>query len=105
MDVIERQCGAIDVQLEDIGPVIMASDAEMDPPGERSRHSPPQLSLREREVLRWIAQGKSTGQVGAILGISEQTVTKLVADASKKLGTVSLTHAVAIALRDCLIEV
>ncbi|HEY4546025.1 MAG TPA: LuxR family transcriptional regulator [Pedomonas sp.] len=35
--------------------------------------SPP-ITRRERECLRWIAQGKSSADIAAILGISENTV-------------------------------
>jgi DNA-binding CsgD family transcriptional regulator len=34
----------------------------------------PQLTQREQEVLRWTAEGKSSWEVGAILGMSEHTV-------------------------------
>ena len=35
---------------------------------------PPQLSEREREVLSWVARGKSNASIGEILGISNHTV-------------------------------
>ena len=35
---------------------------------------PPQLSKREREVLTWVARGKSNASIGEILGISTHTV-------------------------------
>ena len=34
----------------------------------------PHLTSREREVLRWTANGKSTWEIGEILGIAQQTV-------------------------------
>jgi DNA-binding CsgD family transcriptional regulator len=34
----------------------------------------PQLTVREQEVLRWTAEGKSSWEVGTILGMSEHTV-------------------------------
>ena len=34
----------------------------------------PELSMRETEVLAWVAQGKSNGLIGEILGISSHTV-------------------------------
>ena len=42
----------------------------------RQLHAPTDrdLSLREREMLRWTAAGKTAGEIGLILGISERTV-------------------------------
>jgi LuxR family transcriptional activator of conjugal transfer of Ti plasmids len=44
--------------------------------------------------LRWIVQGKSSWDIGAILGISENTVAFHVKKAMKKLKTTSRTAAV-----------
>ena len=44
------------------------------------------LTPRVAEVLLWIAQGKTNGDIGAILGISESTVKKHVLDIFGKLG-------------------
>jgi DNA-binding CsgD family transcriptional regulator len=46
----------------------------------------PTLTKREREVLGWIAQGKSTGVIAGILGISEHTVDTLTRRTFQKLG-------------------
>lgn len=46
----------------------------------------PALTKREREVLGWIAQGKSTGVIAGILGISEHTVDTLTRRTFQKLG-------------------
>ena len=62
------------------------------------------LSPREREVLGWVAQGKSSREVGVLLGISSRTVNEHVTSAVRKLRANNRTHAVAIALRDRLIE-
>ncbi|MEO1311284.1 MAG: LuxR C-terminal-related transcriptional regulator [Pseudomonadota bacterium] len=45
----------------------------------------PSLSKREREVLLWIARGKSNAVIGDILGISEHTVGTLVKRVFAKL--------------------
>ena len=58
-----------------------------------------ELTLREREVLHWIAAGKSSWDVSVILGISERTVNWLIARASRKLNAVNRTHAVVNAIR------
>lgn len=46
----------------------------------------PNLTKREREVLTWIAHGKSTGVIAGILGISEHTVDTLTRRVFQKLG-------------------
>lgn len=62
------------------------------------------LSPREREILQWLMQGKSTWDVSVILEISERTVKFHIDNVMKKLDAVNRTHAVAIALREGLIE-
>ncbi|HEV3184425.1 MAG TPA: LuxR family transcriptional regulator [Xanthobacteraceae bacterium] len=57
------------------------------------------LTLREREVLQWIAAGKSSWDVSVILGISERTVNWLISRATRKLNAVNRTHAVVNAIR------
>ena len=66
-------------------------------------HTP--LSPKETEVLKWIAQGKSSWDVSAILGISERTVKFHVANILQKLDAVTRVHAVAIALERGLVEI
>jgi LuxR family quorum sensing-dependent transcriptional regulator len=63
------------------------------------------LSPREREVLRLVAQGKSSREIGELLGISSRTVNEHVTSSVRKLSAKNRTHAVAIALRDGIIEV
>ena len=62
------------------------------------------LSPREREVLTWAARGKLASETAQILGIAARTVDKHTQAAFRKLGAVNRTHAVAIALRERLIE-
>lgn len=57
------------------------------------------LTPREREVLTWIAQGKTAWEVGEILHIAKRTVDEHVQTAARKLGARNRTHAVALALR------
>jgi DNA-binding CsgD family transcriptional regulator len=52
------------------------------------------LTARESEVLRWVAAGKSDGQIGAILRISPRTVQKHLQSVYEKLGVESRTAAV-----------
>lgn len=62
------------------------------------------LTGRERETLAWASQGKSAWEIGEILGISQRTVEEHLASAARKLGAVNRVHAVAIAIRERLIE-
>jgi DNA-binding CsgD family transcriptional regulator len=36
--------------------------------------APPRLTQREREVLRWTAEGKTAFEIGIIVGLTERTV-------------------------------
>lgn len=65
----------------------------------------PHLTSREREVLAWVAQGKSAWEIGEILNIAKRTVDEHVHMASRKLNAVNRAQAVAIALRERLIEI
>jgi LuxR family transcriptional regulator, quorum-sensing system regulator BjaR1 len=59
----------------------------------RPRVSPP-LTAREREVLAWVANGKSAWEIGEILSIGKRTVDEHAQTAFRKLGAVNRTHAV-----------
>jgi LuxR family quorum sensing-dependent transcriptional regulator len=63
------------------------------------------LTPREREVLAWVARGKSAREVAEILHIAKRTVDEHVQTAVRKLGALNRNHAVAIAVRDGIIEV
>jgi LuxR family transcriptional regulator, quorum-sensing system regulator BjaR1 len=63
------------------------------------------LTAREIEVLGWVARGKSAWEVGEILNIAKRTVDEHVQTAVRKIGAVNRTHAVALAIRDGIIEV
>jgi DNA-binding NarL/FixJ family response regulator len=56
------------------------------------------LTEKESEVLLWVAQGKSNGEVGMILGISEGTVKKHLEHVFEKLGVENRGAASLIAL-------
>ena len=51
------------------------------------------LTSREREVLCWLARGKSNADIGAILGISAATVGKHLEHIYPKLGVENRTAA------------
>jgi LuxR family quorum-sensing system transcriptional regulator CciR len=63
-----------------------------------------ELSDRERDCLRWIAEGKSSWDVGMILKISDNTVNFHVKNVMKKLKTTNRTMAIIKAIRLNLIE-
>jgi LuxR family quorum sensing-dependent transcriptional regulator len=62
------------------------------------------LTPREREILRWAADGKTSWEVSVILRISERTVKFHLNQASHKLNAVNRTAAVAKALARGLIK-
>jgi LuxR family transcriptional regulator, quorum-sensing system regulator BjaR1 len=65
----------------------------------------PRITAREREVLVWVTQGKSAWQIGEILNIAKRTVDEHVQTACRKLGAANRTQAVAIALRERLLDI
>ncbi len=65
----------------------------------------PRLSPRELECLAWVSQGKSSTDIGAILGLSARTVDSYLEKAASKLGVRTRIEAVAIGVRRGLIEV
>ncbi|MEO0936871.1 MAG: LuxR family transcriptional regulator [Pseudomonadota bacterium] len=59
----------------------------------RERREQPHLSQRERDVLQWIARGKSNGVIADILGLSPHTVDTLMRRVYHKLGVRDRTTA------------
>jgi len=53
------------------------------------------LSEREKECLRWAAEGKTSWEIGNIARISERTVIFHLQNASRKMGVSNRRHAVA----------
>jgi DNA-binding CsgD family transcriptional regulator len=51
------------------------------------------LTAREHEVLHWVAEGKSNGDIGRILGCTERTVKKHLQHIFPKLGVETRTAA------------
>ncbi len=64
----------------------------------------PQLTRREREVLRHLADGLTNDEIGRRLSISAETVRTHVRKAMAKLDADTRTQAVATALRQSLIQ-
>ena len=66
-------------------------------PGEfRDRGAASVLSARERDVLQWVARGKTNAEIATALYISESTVRKHLQNSYEKLGVSSRTAAVAL---------
>jgi len=62
------------------------------------------LNMREKEVLSWVMQGKSTWDISKILDVGEPTIKYHINKAMKKLSAVNRTHAVAIAMQNELLN-
>jgi DNA-binding NarL/FixJ family response regulator len=62
------------------------------------------LTHRQREILQLLANGESTTVAARELDLSEETVKTHIKTALARLGARNRTHAVAIALRECLID-
>jgi DNA-binding NarL/FixJ family response regulator len=73
-------------------------------PAVPSKGSRGKLTRRQREILQLIANGGSTTAAARELGVSEETVKTHTKNALARLGARNRTHAVAIALREHLIE-
>ena len=82
-------------------------DGYIDPalmPAFLSRDREDVLTAREREILKLLADGMSNADVAAKLFISQETVKSHVRHILAKLEADTRTHAVAIALRDSIID-
>ncbi len=75
------------------------------PPPSPTNHPTPRLTNREREVLQWVADGKTYWEIARILDISERTVRHFMARSREKLEAVSNKQAVAKAVVGGLIAV
>lgn len=74
-------------------------DPAVPPRGSRGK-----LTRRQREILQMLADGGSTVAAARELGLSEETIKTHTKYALARLGARNRTHAVAIALRESLIE-
>ncbi|MGB7589447.1 MAG: response regulator transcription factor [Solirubrobacterales bacterium] len=73
-------------------------------PGVPAKGSRGKLTRRQLEILQLIANGGSTRAAARQLGLSEETVKTHTKNAVARLGARNRTHAVAIALRESLIQ-
>lgn len=72
------------------------NEVEAGPPQEKTRGN---LSRREADCLKWAAAGKTTWEIGAILGISEHTAAVHLRHVNRKLNVSSRAQAVAEAMK------
>ena len=68
------------------------------------RNAEPEVTPREREILRLIAQGKANKEIGALLGIAEDTVKRHVSSILDKLRVNDRAQATAEAIRRGLVS-
>lgn len=66
----------------------------------RSGRSGPELSRRERDCVVLVAQGKTDWEIGAILGLGEETVTDYLKSARRRFGVTRRAQLVVAALAD-----
>jgi DNA-binding NarL/FixJ family response regulator len=74
-------------------------DPAVPPKGSRGK-----LTRRQREILQLLADGESIAYAARELDLSEETVKTHTKYALARLGARNRTHAVAIAIRECLID-
>ena len=74
-------------------------DPAVPPKGSRGK-----LTRRQRQILQLLADGESTTVAARELDLSEETVKTHIKNALARLGARNRTHAVAIALRESLID-
>jgi DNA-binding NarL/FixJ family response regulator len=74
-------------------------DPAVPPKGSRGK-----ITRRQREILQLLANGESATVTARRLDLSEETVKTHTKNAVARLGARNRTHAVAIALRECLID-
>lgn len=72
--------------------------------GGMHKTSRPRLSRREREILQWVAGGKTAWEASRILGISEATVNTHLRNIRQKLDAANIAHAIVQAFRRREIE-
>jgi DNA-binding NarL/FixJ family response regulator len=74
-------------------------DPAVPPKGSRGK-----LTRRQRQILQLLADGESTTVAARELDLSEETVKTHMKNTLARLGAKNRTHAIAIAMRECLID-
>ena len=63
-----------------------------------------EMCIEEKEVLNWVKEGKTAGEISQILSISERTVKFHIQNILRKVDAVSRAQAVAICLENGFID-
>ena len=63
------------------------------------------ITVRERECLRWCAEGKTSDEIAIILSLSTHTVNHYLISATKKLNAVNRMHAITTAVRLGILDI
>jgi len=63
------------------------------------------LTVREKDVLTWVARGKTSAEIAIILGLSERTINFHCDKAMKRLDVINRTQAVATAIAEGMIGI
>lgn len=71
---------------------------------DKNSGAPISLTSREKEILCWLKEGKTTWDISTILSLSQYTVQYHLKNIYHKLNVTSRTHAVAIAIERRLID-
>lgn len=99
-DAADRELTAGLQALDELGAVSESAQARRGPRPPADRRTPlPELTAREREVLRVLAEGLTNQQIAARLVLSEHTVHRHVANILRKLELSSRTAAAAHAVQ------
>ena len=69
----------------------------------KKKHDYAPLTPRETECLKWVSLGKTNWEIGKILNISQTTVRTHIDNVKEKLGVITSTQAVAIAISEGVI--
>ncbi|MNV68722.1 Transcriptional activator protein LuxR [compost metagenome] len=76
----------------------------MEPSHHAERRPALLLSVREAECLLWVSRGKSSADIGQIVGLSPRTVDSYIEKACAKLGVRTRIEAVAVGVRTGVID-
>jgi DNA-binding NarL/FixJ family response regulator len=100
-----RVASCVRAAVQDQGSITPEPLSALLPPGEGNglAQSEPQLTNREYDVLRMLADGESTRGIAQRMSYSERTVKNIVRDLLVKLNGKTRAHAVALAARQGVI--